>query len=79
MRRIFCFMTYNNNNYFLYMRWWFLQFLFVNLRKNKNSKSKLAPRKLLSKFENLASNPVQRPHSGDFDTENAYRKALVIL
>jgi hypothetical protein len=26
-------------------------------------------------FGNLSSNPNQRPKSGDFDTENAFRKA----
>ncbi len=35
------------------MRWWFLQFLFLNVRKSKNSKSKLAPWKLLSKLKIL--------------------------
>jgi hypothetical protein len=30
-------------------------------------------------FENPSSNPLQRPYSGDFDTENAYRKPPVIL
>ncbi len=33
----------------------------------------------LSNFENLSSKPLQRPYSGNFDTENAYRKPPVIL
>jgi hypothetical protein len=45
----------------------------------KKSKSKffLAPLKLLTSFENPSSNPLQRPESGDFNTENAYRKPPV--
>ncbi len=40
--------------------------------KKSDSKFYLAPLQLLSNFENPSSNPLQRPESGDFDTENAY-------
>jgi hypothetical protein len=32
--------------------------------------------KLLTNFENHSRNQLQRPQSGDFDTENAYRKII---
>jgi hypothetical protein len=32
---------------------------------------------LLANFETPLSNPLQRPHSGDFNPENAYRKPHV--
>jgi hypothetical protein len=44
-----------------------------------NSKLYLAPLKLLTNFENPSSNPLQRPYSDDFGTDNAYRKPPVIL
>ncbi len=37
------------------------------------------PFDLLTNFENPFSNPLGRPQSGDFDTENAYRKPTGIL
>jgi hypothetical protein len=37
--------------------------------KKLNSKFYLAPLKLLTNFENPSSNLLQRPKSGDFDTE----------
>jgi hypothetical protein len=42
--------------------------------RKSNSKLYLAPLKLLTNFENPFSNQLQMPYSGDFDTENAYRK-----
>jgi hypothetical protein len=44
-------------------------------------KFSLAPLKLpvLANSENPFTNPLQRPKSGDFDTENAYRKLTLIL
>jgi hypothetical protein len=33
--------------------------------------------KLLTNLENSSSNSLQKPKSGDFDTENAYRKPPV--
>jgi hypothetical protein len=47
--------------------------------KKSNSKFLLAPLKLLTNFKNPSNNPLQRPVSGDFDTEIAYRKPPVIL
>jgi len=49
------------------------------MKKKSNSKYYTAPLKLLTNFENPSSNTLQRPLSGDFDTENAYRKLRVIL
>ena len=60
--------------FFLYMRWYFLQFFVSYLMKKSYSKFKFAPLKLLTNFENSSSNLLHRPSSGDFDTENAYRK-----
>jgi hypothetical protein len=39
----------------------------------------MASIKLLTNSENQFSNPLERPYSGDFDPENAYRKPPVIL
>ncbi len=39
----------------------------------------VASLKSLTSFESPPSNPLQRPYSGDLDTENAYRKLPVIL
>jgi hypothetical protein len=47
--------------------------------KKSNSKFYIAPLKLFPNFENPSSNPLQRPLTGDFDTENAYRKPPIIL
>ncbi len=54
----------------------FLQIFVSYLMKKSNSKFYLAPLKLqyFHYFVNPSSNPLQRPSSGDFDTENAYRK-----
>jgi hypothetical protein len=35
--------------------------------------------RLLTNSENHFSNPLQRPYSGDFDPENAFRKPHLIL
>jgi hypothetical protein len=45
--------------------------------KKSYSKFELALLKLLTKSP--SRNPLQRPYSGDFDTENAYRKPPLIL
>jgi hypothetical protein len=48
----------------------FTTFCFL-IEEKKNSKFWLAPLKVLTNFENPSSNPLQKPYSGDFDTENA--------
>jgi hypothetical protein len=49
------------------------------LLKKSKSKFLLASIKLLTNFENHFTNPLQRPYSGDFDPEKAYRELLKIL
>jgi hypothetical protein len=45
------------------------------LMTKSNLKFNLVPLKLLPNFEKPSSNPLQRPYSGDYDTENAYEIA----
>jgi hypothetical protein len=49
--------AYKVNHYFLYMRWWFLQFCLSLLLRKSNAKFLLASLKTLTNFYNPSSNP----------------------